>query len=109
MISSTPPHEISYGSHRFNNTTKTVSIRCANVPDPANRVTAYTKYTITLREKIAPGTDASSTVAALRQVLLARGQEFKYKDNGIGAIEINTSGGRRDLVWGPVPTDLSIE
>lgn len=50
------------------------------------------------------GQTTDDVIAAARRKLTSQGGALSYRGRGFGPFEVNTGGGVKDVVWGPVPT-----
>ena len=83
------------------------------VKDRANRTVKFVEYTIVVDGYVTLPTGASSinsVTSTLRELLQAQAGQLKYKGRGLD-IEINApgGGGKRDVVWGPIPDILDFQ
>lgn len=102
-VISTDTSLIRYNGFTFNSSAQ-ATVASEPVKDDANRTVIYRKVTITVRAVIADDTSTDGSLENIRNKLSEAGQALTFTNQGFGDdLQINTAGGQKDVMWGPLP------
>jgi hypothetical protein len=96
---------VSYNGWPFPTESET-SFNLRMIPDVARRTVVKSILTLTVKSHIIAGATQDDSLDAIRAALERPGGQLVVTGLGLGTLEINTEGGRRDLSFGPFPQSL---
>jgi hypothetical protein len=105
---------LSYNGYTFDGASQ-ISVSANFVMDEAERTVLYHEYTITVRGFVSAssqGTGTDPDLESIRARLSKAGQALRFINKGFGddlKVNITSSGGLRDVKFGPMPRMLSWE
>lgn len=101
---------VSYNGVVFGPKTETLELSGEPQEDAAGRTYTHVVYTLRLRTRISNLSGTDTDLDNLRNKLLQPAAALEYSQKGFGTFAINTSsGGQRDVSWGPKPRLLSFK